>query len=164
MKQHPRVLFAGQICGVEGYAESIATGLMAGRPRGRAVHRRPARPAPASHGLRIAYPLHHSRRSNRNSNPPILLSISCLRWMQKIRDRQERHRQQCQLALSDFEPWLEKAKSTPSLPYTCEACLPHPAAPLTFIETNPTLIPYHTPGRLLVRLTFGKRPPSNLQP
>src|SRR5882762_6115642 len=30
MKEHPRVMFAGQICGVEGYVESIATGLMAG--------------------------------------------------------------------------------------------------------------------------------------
>src|SRR5437868_9293602 len=30
MKQHPKVLFAGQICGVEGYVESITTGLMAG--------------------------------------------------------------------------------------------------------------------------------------
>src|SRR5262249_28380798 len=30
MKKHPRVFFAGQICGVEGYVESIATGLIAG--------------------------------------------------------------------------------------------------------------------------------------
>src|ERR1700720_4910734 len=30
MKEHPHVLFAGQICGVEGYVESIATGLVAG--------------------------------------------------------------------------------------------------------------------------------------
>src|SRR6202043_3605198 len=30
MDAHPHVLFAGQICGVEGYVESIATGLMAG--------------------------------------------------------------------------------------------------------------------------------------
>src|SRR6201998_1609866 len=30
MKAHPNVFFAGQICGVEGYVESIATGLMAG--------------------------------------------------------------------------------------------------------------------------------------
>src|SRR5208337_45649 len=30
MKQHPNVLFAGQISGVEGYVESVATGLLAG--------------------------------------------------------------------------------------------------------------------------------------
>src|SRR5580704_11954755 len=30
MKSHPNVFFAGQICGVEGYVESIATGLLAG--------------------------------------------------------------------------------------------------------------------------------------
>src|SRR5438270_1065540 len=30
MKEHPAVLFAGQICGVEGYVESIATGMLAG--------------------------------------------------------------------------------------------------------------------------------------
>src|SRR5215467_1183968 len=30
MKDPPSILFAGQICGVEGYVESIATGLMAG--------------------------------------------------------------------------------------------------------------------------------------
>lgn len=31
MRREPRVLFAGQIAGIEGYVESIATGLMAGR-------------------------------------------------------------------------------------------------------------------------------------
>ena len=30
MREHPDVLFAGQICGVEGYVESIATGMLAG--------------------------------------------------------------------------------------------------------------------------------------
>src|SRR5260370_8362694 len=30
MKAYPRVFFAGQICGVEGYVESMATGLLAG--------------------------------------------------------------------------------------------------------------------------------------
>ncbi len=31
LKREPRILFAGQISGVEGYVESIATGMMAGR-------------------------------------------------------------------------------------------------------------------------------------
>ena len=31
LRTEPRMFFAGQICGVEGYAESIATGLLAGR-------------------------------------------------------------------------------------------------------------------------------------
>ncbi len=31
LKNDPRIFFAGQICGVEGYAESIAAGLIAGR-------------------------------------------------------------------------------------------------------------------------------------
>jgi methylenetetrahydrofolate--tRNA-(uracil-5-)-methyltransferase len=31
LNSDPRIFFAGQICGVEGYAESIATGLLAGR-------------------------------------------------------------------------------------------------------------------------------------
>jgi methylenetetrahydrofolate--tRNA-(uracil-5-)-methyltransferase len=31
LRNHPKVLFAGQISGVEGYVESIATGLVAGR-------------------------------------------------------------------------------------------------------------------------------------
>src|ERR1043166_2186807 len=30
MKAHPSILFAGQLCGVEGYVESIATGMLAG--------------------------------------------------------------------------------------------------------------------------------------
>jgi methylenetetrahydrofolate--tRNA-(uracil-5-)-methyltransferase len=37
MKSDPRIFFAGQISGVEGYAESIATGLMAGRNAARYV-------------------------------------------------------------------------------------------------------------------------------
>src|SRR5262249_56318479 len=40
LRSHPRILFAGQISGVEGYTESIATGLLAGVPaRTLAQHR-----------------------------------------------------------------------------------------------------------------------------
>lgn len=35
MKEHPRVLFAGQISGIEGYTEAMATGMIAGINAGR---------------------------------------------------------------------------------------------------------------------------------
>lgn len=38
LKSDPRIFFAGQISGVEGYAESIATGLLAGRNAAALVH------------------------------------------------------------------------------------------------------------------------------
>jgi methylenetetrahydrofolate--tRNA-(uracil-5-)-methyltransferase len=46
LKTDPRILFAGQISGVEGYVESIATGLVAGRGAARqALGRTPLTPA-----------------------------------------------------------------------------------------------------------------------
>ena len=62
MKQHPRVIFAGQICGVEGYVESIASGLLAGIHACRADSRGRARPAAPGNGVWIADALHHACR------------------------------------------------------------------------------------------------------
>ena len=42
MKQHPNVFFAGQISGVEGYSESIATGMLVGMHTARLLRRSPA--------------------------------------------------------------------------------------------------------------------------
>ena len=63
MKQHPSVLFAGQISGVEGYVESIATGLLAGmQAAALAIGGRAGR-ASARDGVWRAGELHLSRRS-----------------------------------------------------------------------------------------------------
>ena len=61
MKQHPRTLFAGQICGVEGYVESIATGLMAGIHAAALAAGGEPLPAPR-HGIRESHPLPHASR------------------------------------------------------------------------------------------------------
>ncbi len=62
MKKHPAVFFAGQICGVEGYVESIATGLMAGiHAAALAAGADPVVPA-AADGLRFAGALRDPRR------------------------------------------------------------------------------------------------------
>ena len=110
MKEHPKVFFAGQICGVEGYVESVATGLMAG------VHASAltsgdqplAPPRPTAFGSLTHYITHADPRNFQPANitfdllPPL---------EQKVRDRQQRHRAQCELALKELEGWLALNRS-----------------------------------------------------
>jgi methylenetetrahydrofolate--tRNA-(uracil-5-)-methyltransferase len=108
MKAHPRVLFAGQICGVEGYTESIATGLMAG------VHvatlangGTPVVPPRATaFGSLINYITHADPKNFQPAN----ITFDLLPPLQeRIRHKQERHRRQCALALQEFERWIAEA-------------------------------------------------------
>ncbi|MBZ5705375.1 MAG: methylenetetrahydrofolate--tRNA-(uracil(54)-C(5))-methyltransferase (FADH(2)-oxidizing) TrmFO [Acidobacteriia bacterium] len=107
MKEHPRVLFAGQICGVEGYVESIATGLMAG------VHATAlsmgAEPVAPQRATALGSLVHYITHADANRFQPANITFDLLPALeQKIRDRQVRHRRQCELALREFESWLEK--------------------------------------------------------
>jgi methylenetetrahydrofolate--tRNA-(uracil-5-)-methyltransferase len=110
MKEHPRVLFAGQICGVEGYVESIATGLMAGihaaaLARGDEIV---APPRASAFGSLVHYVAHADAKNFQPAN----ITFDLLPALEaKIRDRKERHRRQCELALSQFDEWLERAGS-----------------------------------------------------
>jgi methylenetetrahydrofolate--tRNA-(uracil-5-)-methyltransferase len=106
MKEHPQVLFAGQICGVEGYVESIATGLMAGVHAGALANGVAAVPPPraSAFGSLVHYITHADPRKFQPAN----ITFDLLPPLEKkIRDRQERHRLQCELALREFEAWLE---------------------------------------------------------
>ncbi len=107
MKNHPAVFFAGQICGVEGYVESIATGLLAG------IHAATLAsgalpvppPRPTAFGSLVNYVAHSDAREFQPAN----ITFDLLPPLQnKIRDRQERRRQQCDLALNHFDEWLEQ--------------------------------------------------------
>ena len=51
LRARPEILFAGQISGVEGYVEAIATGLMAGLHAAELASGRPARPFPRETAL-----------------------------------------------------------------------------------------------------------------
>jgi methylenetetrahydrofolate--tRNA-(uracil-5-)-methyltransferase len=115
MKQHPQVLFAGQICGVEGYTESIATGLMAGMHAAALVTG--TQPVPPPRATAFGSLTHYITHADPAKFQPANITFDLLPPLdQKIRDRKERHRLQCQLALKDFDGWLEKTKPTPSLP------------------------------------------------
>ena len=107
MKEHPRLLFAGQICGVEGYVESIATGLMAGIHASALVAKadQAAPPRATAFGSLV----HYITDADPNNFQPANITFDLLPPLEnRIRDRQERHRQQCELALREFERWLEK--------------------------------------------------------
>ena len=105
MKQHPRVFFAGQICGVEGYVESIATGLMAGVHAAALVKGQEplAPPRETAFGSLVHYITH----AEPGKFQPANITFDLLPPLEaRIRDRQERHRQQCERALKEFDRWL----------------------------------------------------------
>ena len=113
MKEHPRILFAGQICGVEGYVESIATGLMAGIHAAALAsgteHVPP--PRPSAFGSLV----HYITQADPKNFQPANITFDLLPPLEEeIRDRKERHRRQCELALREFDGWLEKVAVIPA--------------------------------------------------
>ena len=112
MKARPRVFFAGQICGVEGYVESIATGLLAAIHAGALAQGVPLVPAPraSAFGSLTHYVTHAAAKSFQPAN----ITFDLLPPLdKKIRDRKQRHRAQCELALQEFDAWLERAGAVP---------------------------------------------------
>jgi methylenetetrahydrofolate--tRNA-(uracil-5-)-methyltransferase len=107
MKSHPRVLFAGQICGVEGYVESIATGLMAGvHAASLAAGTDPVAPPRAS---AFGSLMHYVTQSDPRNFQPANITFDLLPALERrVRDRKERHRLQCEAALRAFDGWAEK--------------------------------------------------------
>jgi methylenetetrahydrofolate--tRNA-(uracil-5-)-methyltransferase len=108
MKAHPQVFFAGQICGVEGYVESIATGLIAGLhvaalAQGVALS---AAPRASAFGSLTHYVTHADPRDFQPANITFDLLPALDR---KVRDRKERHRLQCEAALKEFDTWTAQS-------------------------------------------------------
>ena len=112
MKEHPRILFAGQICGVEGYVESIAAGLMAG------IHAAALAlgtdPVPLPRATAFGSLMNYITHSDPKKFQPANITFDLLPPLdRKIRDRQERHRLQCQSALNEFETWAKSVAYSP---------------------------------------------------
>jgi methylenetetrahydrofolate--tRNA-(uracil-5-)-methyltransferase len=111
MKAHPNVLFAGQICGVEGYVESIATGLMAGMNA--AVLATGGEPAAPPRATAFGSLVHYITQAESRNFQPANITFDLLPALdRKIRDRKERHRLQCEIALHEFDTWLRLNFST----------------------------------------------------
>ncbi|HKB98709.1 MAG TPA: methylenetetrahydrofolate--tRNA-(uracil(54)-C(5))-methyltransferase (FADH(2)-oxidizing) TrmFO [Terriglobales bacterium] len=113
MKAHPNVLFAGQICGVEGYVESIATGLIAGVNA--AALATGGEPAPPPRATAFGSLVHYITQAERKNFQPANITFDLLPALdRKVRDRKERHRLQCELALRDFDDWLQHISLQPA--------------------------------------------------
>ena len=109
MKQHPNVLFAGQISGVEGYVESIATGLLAGM-QACALHlgQEPISPPRATaFGALVNYICHADSRNFQPANITFdLLEPLDEATRRRVRDKKQRHAMVCKRALEELESWL----------------------------------------------------------
>ncbi len=109
LKSNPQLLFAGQISGVEGYAESIATGLMAGRnaallAQGKPV---PAYPRETALGSLCHYITHAEAKTFQPANITfdLLPPLDDATRNKFKHDKKARHAEVCrraQMAFQDF--------------------------------------------------------------
>ena len=109
MKLHPNVLFAGQISGVEGYVESIATGLLAG------IHAASLaagnHPVPPPRATAFGALVNYICRAEAKSFQPANITFDLLlpldeETRRRVRDKKQRHKMVCDRALTAFDRWL----------------------------------------------------------
>jgi methylenetetrahydrofolate--tRNA-(uracil-5-)-methyltransferase len=110
LKAHPGILIAGQLSGIEGYTESIASGMLAGRYAAMLARGEQPNPAPrlTANGSLTHYITHADHKNFQPANitfdllPPLEDELR-----KKIRDKKERHRIQCERALEAWQSWLQ---------------------------------------------------------
>jgi methylenetetrahydrofolate--tRNA-(uracil-5-)-methyltransferase len=110
MSDYPKAIFAGQICGVEGYVESIATGMLAGIHAAALVAGETpvAPPRATALGSLVHYITHADPRKFQPAN----ITFDLLPALdKKVRDRSLRHQMQCELALHRLQNWLDQTRS-----------------------------------------------------
>ena len=106
MKEHSSILFAGQICGVEGYVESIATGMLAGVHAAALI--RDETPVAPPRVTALGSLMNYVTNADPKKFQPANITFDLLPPLEKkIRDRQLRHKMQCELALKELETWLK---------------------------------------------------------
>jgi methylenetetrahydrofolate--tRNA-(uracil-5-)-methyltransferase len=111
LKNDARVMFAGQISGVEGYTESIATGMLAGFYA--AAIAGGHEPTPVPRGTALGSLMHYITQADVKHFQPANMTFDLLvpleeETRKKVRDKKERHRIQCERALGEFDSWWAK--------------------------------------------------------
>jgi len=108
-RQRPEVFFAGQISGVEGYVESVATGWLAGRNAARLVRGLPLLEAPSKTATG-ALARYVSGAEGKNYQP-VNITFALLEPLpeeerRRYKKKRDRHTRQVELALEQWDAWL----------------------------------------------------------
>ncbi len=112
LKKAPWLLFAGQLSGVEGYTESIATGLLTGIYASALARGEEPLTAPRSSALGSL--VHYITHADAKDFQPANITFDLLEPLEeevrkKVRDKKERHRLVCDRALAAFDVWWKVA-------------------------------------------------------
>jgi methylenetetrahydrofolate--tRNA-(uracil-5-)-methyltransferase len=109
VRRQPNLFFAGQITGVEGYVESVATGWLAGINAVRFLNEQPLITAPVT-GAVGSLCRYVSNAETKNFQPVnitfALLEPLPVELRKKHRNKRERHAVQVEMALKDWDNWL----------------------------------------------------------
>jgi methylenetetrahydrofolate--tRNA-(uracil-5-)-methyltransferase len=111
LRGNPGIFFAGQISGVEGYVESIATGLVAGRFAADLAQGREPRPLPRE--TAIGSLLHYISAADPADYQPANITFDLLPGLEEgarqkfRRDKQGRHAEVCRRAIAAMDQFLE---------------------------------------------------------
>jgi methylenetetrahydrofolate--tRNA-(uracil-5-)-methyltransferase len=112
LKSEPRVFFAGQISGVEGYVESMATGLMAGIHAADAASGREPNPLPRETAMGSL--CHYIANADPKRYQPANIAFDILPALDDEtrarlkRDKKARHAEVCRRALEAMDAYLEQ--------------------------------------------------------
>ncbi|HXH70885.1 MAG TPA: methylenetetrahydrofolate--tRNA-(uracil(54)-C(5))-methyltransferase (FADH(2)-oxidizing) TrmFO [Pyrinomonadaceae bacterium] len=112
-RETPNIFFAGQITGVEGYIESVGTGWLAGLNAARLMRNENLITAPTSSaiGALCRYVANTETKNFQPVNITFgLLEELPLELRKKYRNKRERHNVQVELALKDWDEWLNSFK------------------------------------------------------
>ena len=119
MREKPTLFFAGQITGVEGYVESVASGWLAGLNAARQAFKLPLKLAPSKSatGALARYVSSADPKTYQPANITFaLLEPLAEELKRRVRRKQERRHLQVELALKEWDTWLYTIHNKTEMP------------------------------------------------
>ena len=119
MRERRNVFFAGQISGVEGYVESVATGWLAGRNAARLAQGAPLIEAPSKTATGAL--ARYVSSANTDNYQPVNITFALLEPLpeeerKRFRKKRERHTHQVGLALKEWDDWIKSIEMPQNAP------------------------------------------------